>query len=57
LEGSLIGSKRQRAARVVALLAARAPKLRRAVRDPVKARYPFAVLDGTLIRTNRLAAD
>jgi hypothetical protein len=41
----------------VALLAARAPKLRRAVRAAVKAGYPFAVLDGTLIRTDRVAAD
>jgi hypothetical protein len=41
----------------VALLAARAPKLRQAVRAAKKARYPFAVLDGTLIRTDRVAAD
>jgi hypothetical protein len=41
----------------VALLAARAPKLRAAVRDARKAGYPFAVLDGTLIRTDRVAAD
>ena len=41
----------------VALLAARAPKLRRAVRDAVKAGYPFAVLDGTLVRIDRVAAD
>ena len=41
----------------VALLAARAPRLRRPVRDAVKAGYPFAVLDGTLIRTDRVAAD
>ncbi len=41
----------------VALLAPRAPKLRRAVRDAVQAGYPFAVLDGTLIRTDRVAAD
>lgn len=41
----------------VALLAARAPKLRRAVRDAVRTGYPFAVLDGTLIRTDRVAAD
>ena len=41
----------------VALLAARAPKLRRAVREAVRAGYPFAVLDGTLVRTDRVAAD
>ena len=41
----------------VALLAARAPKLRRAVRAAVQAGYPFVVLDGTLIRTDRVAAD
>jgi hypothetical protein len=41
----------------VALLAARAPELRQAVRAAVKAGYPFAVLDGTLIRTDRVAAD
>jgi hypothetical protein len=41
----------------VALLAARAPKLRQAVRAATKAGYPFTVLDGTLIRTDRVAAD
>ena len=41
----------------VALLAARAPKLGQAVRAAVKAGYPYAVLDGTLIRTDRVAAD
>ena len=41
----------------VALLAARAPKLRRAVRDAKKAGIPFAVLDGTLVKTDRVAAD
>jgi DDE superfamily endonuclease len=41
----------------VALLAARAPKLRRAVRTAVKAGYPYAVLDGTLVRTDRVTAD
>ena len=40
----------------VALLAARAPKLRQAVRDARKAGFPFAVLDGTLIRADRVAA-
>ena len=33
----------------VELLAARAPKLRRAVRDAKKAGYAYVVLDGTLI--------
>ena len=33
-----------------ALLAARAPKLRTAVRDAVKAGWAYVVLDGTLIR-------
>ena len=41
----------------VALLAARAPKLRQAVRDAKKAGYAFVVLDGTLIPVNRVAAD
>jgi len=41
----------------VGLLAARAPKLRRAVRSATKAGYPFVVLDGTLVRTDRVAAD
>src|SRR5208282_4665394 len=41
----------------VALLAARVPKLRQAVRAAAKAGYPFTVLDGTLIRTDRVAAD
>ena len=41
----------------VALLAARAPKLRQAVRAAKKAGYPFVVFDGTLIRTDRVAAD
>jgi hypothetical protein len=34
-----------------------APKLRKAVRDAKKAGFPFAVLDGTLVRTDRVAAD
>jgi hypothetical protein len=33
----------------VALLAARAPKLRRAVRDAKRAGYAYMVLDGTLV--------
>ena len=39
------------------LLAARAPKLRTAVRDAVKARYAYVVVDGTLIPVDRVAAD
>jgi hypothetical protein len=39
------------------LLAARAPKLRTAVRDAVKAGYAYVVLDGTLIPVDRVAAD
>src|SRR6185437_13444594 len=41
----------------VALLAARAPKLRRAVRDAAKAGWAYVVLDGTLIPIDRVAAD
>jgi len=41
----------------VALLAARAPKLRKAARDAVKAGYAYVVLDGTLIAIDRVAAD
>src|SRR5262245_11564337 len=41
----------------VALLAARAPKLRGAVRDAQKAGWAFVVLDGTLIPVDRVAAD
>src|SRR5438046_744428 len=41
----------------VALLAARAPKLRTAVRAAKKARYAYVVLDGTLIPVDRVAAD
>ncbi len=40
----------------VALLAARAPKLRTAVRDAVRAGYAYVVLDGTLIPIDRVAA-
>jgi hypothetical protein len=40
----------------VALLAARAPKLRKAVRDAKKV-YAYVVLDGTLIAIDRVAAD
>jgi DDE superfamily endonuclease len=41
----------------VGLLAARAPKLRKAVRDAKKAGYAYVVLDGTLIPVDRVAAD
>ena len=41
----------------VALLAARAPKLRQAVRDATKAGYAYVILDGTLIPVDRVAAD
>ena len=41
----------------VALLAARAPKLRKAVRDATKAGHAYVVLDGTLIPIDRVAAD
>jgi hypothetical protein len=41
----------------VALLAARAPRLRQAVRDAKKAGHAYVVLDGTLIPIDRVAAD
>jgi hypothetical protein len=41
----------------VALLAARAPKLGKAVRDAKKAGCAYVVLDGTLIPVDRVAAD
>ncbi len=41
----------------VALLAARAAKLRQAVRAATKAGYAYVVLDGTLITVDRVAAD
>jgi DDE superfamily endonuclease/Helix-turn-helix of DDE superfamily endonuclease len=41
----------------VELLAARAPKLRKAVRDAKKAGHAYVVLDGTLIPIDRVAAD
>ena len=41
----------------VALLAARAPNLRTAVRAAQKAGYAYVVLDGTLIPVDRVAAD
>src|SRR5213082_2673836 len=39
------------------LLAARAPKLRKAVRDAKRAGHAFVVLDGTLIAIDRVAKD
>jgi hypothetical protein len=41
----------------VALLAARAPKLRRALDDAREAGHAYVVIDGTLIPIDRLAAD
>src|SRR5690242_2705491 len=41
----------------VALVAARAPKLRQAVRAAQRAGYAYVVLDGTLIPVDRVAAD
>src|SRR5690242_12805105 len=41
----------------VALVAARAPKLRQAVREAQKAGYAYVILDGTLIPIDRVAAD
>jgi hypothetical protein len=41
----------------VDLLAARAPKLGKAVRDAKRAGHAFVVLDGTLIAIDRVAAD
>jgi hypothetical protein len=41
----------------VALLAARAPKLRQALRDAGKAGHAYLVIDGTLIPIDRVAAD
>ena len=41
----------------VALLAARAPKLRQALRDAAKAGHAYVVLDGTLVPIDRVAAD
>ena len=41
----------------VDLLAARAPKLRAAVRDAKKAGHAYVILDGTLIPIDRVAAD
>ena len=41
----------------VELLAARAPKLRQAVRDAKKAGHAYVILDGTLIPIDRVAAD
>jgi len=41
----------------VSLLAARAPRLRKAVRDAKKAGHAYLVIDGTLIPIDRVAAD
>ena len=41
----------------VALLATRAPRLRKAVREAKKQGYAYVVLDGTLIPIDRVAAD
>jgi hypothetical protein len=41
----------------VALLATRAPRLRKAVREAKKKGYAYVVLDGTLIPVDRVAAD
>jgi hypothetical protein len=41
----------------VALLAAKAPKLRQAIRAATKVGYVYVVLDGTLIPVERVAAD
>ena len=42
---------------VITLLAARAPRLRQAVRDAKRAGWAYVVLDGTLIPIDRVAAD
>ena len=42
---------------VITLLAARAPKLRKAARDATRAGWAYVVLDGTLIPIDRVAAD
>jgi len=42
---------------VVALLAARAPKLRKAVRDAGNAGHAYVIVDGTLIPIDRVAKD
>jgi len=41
----------------VALLAARAPKLRQAIRDAQKAGHAYVIVDGTLIPIDRVAKD
>jgi hypothetical protein len=41
----------------VELLAARAPRLRKAVRDAKRAGYAYVILDGTLIPIDRVAVD
>ncbi len=44
-------------AETVGLLAARAPKLRQALRDARQAGHAYLVIDGTLIPVDRVAAD
>jgi hypothetical protein len=41
----------------IALLAARSPKLRRALRDAKEAGHAYVVMDGALIPVDRVAAD
>lgn len=41
----------------VALIAARAPRLRKAARDAARAGHAYVVLDGTLIPIDRVTAD
>jgi hypothetical protein len=41
----------------VALLAARSPRLRQALREATKAGHAYLVIDGTLIPIDRVAAD
>jgi len=41
----------------VELLAAKAPKLRKAVRDAKRAGHAYVIIDGTLIPTGRVARD
>ena len=45
------------ASEVTDLLAARAPKLRKAVRDAKKAGHAYVIVDGTLIPIDRVARD
>ncbi len=47
----------RRVRQIVTLLAARAPSLTAALRRARRRRWPFVIVDGTLIATDRLAAD